>query len=234
MTDREGVAALPELIETWSTLAEEEDSMTQEHAWIWREMIRAVDADDLSQVRVLDVGCNQGGFLRMLYDMKPFAEGVGVDLAKQAVAMAEGRKGDRPITYRTATRLAEAGDEFDMAFSHEVIYLIGDLADHAAQIASVLKPGGSYYAVTCCHRDSPLWAEWRPRIQEFSNVPVPDHGVADIAGAFRSAGFEVAVNRFLANTFVPLTESSDYFPTDLERIDLYTRWKLMFRFTGPS
>lgn len=225
---------MPDLIETWATLAEEEDSMPRDHAWIWREMIRMLDKADLSVSRVLDVGCNQGGFLRLLYDLRPFVAGVGVDLAKQAVALAEARKGDRPISYLAATRLTEAGSDFDVAFSHEVIYLIGDLADHASQIAEVLKPGGSYYAVTCCHRDNPLWADWRPRIQEFSNVPVPDHSIADIAGAFREAGFEVAVSRFLAETFIPLPEPDDYCPTDLDRIDLYNRWKLLFRFTRPD
>ena len=225
---------MSELIETWATRPEEEDSMTDDHDWIWREMIRAVDTAEVSGARVLDVGCNQGGFLRLLHDLKPFAEGIGVDLARQAVAIAESRKGDRPISYRTAARLDEAGTDFDVAFSHEVIYLIGDLADHAAQIAAVLKPGGSYYAVTCCHSDNPLWAKWRPWIQEFSNVPVPDHSVADIVGAFREAGFDVSVSRFLADAFIPTIEPSEYFPTDLDRIDVYTRWKLMFRFTRPA
>lgn len=222
------------LIETWSTRADQEDSMTDGHAWIWAEMIRALAAEDLSGARVLDIGCNQGGFLRMLYDRKPFAEGVGIDLATQAVALAEDRKGARPLRYIAAPRLAEAGTGFDLAISHEVIYLISDLADHAAQVASVLRPGASYYAVTCCHRDSPLWATWRPQIEEFSNVPVPDHSVADIAGAFREAGFSVSVSRFLAGAQIPLKGPSDFLPTDLDMIETYTRWKLMFRFTLPG
>ncbi|MEM8791294.1 MAG: class I SAM-dependent methyltransferase [Pseudomonadota bacterium] len=225
---------MAELIDTWSSIPEEEDGMTAEHSWIWREMIRGADLGDLSGAKVLDVGCNQGGFLRMLYDHKPFASGTGIDLAKQAVALAETRKGDRPISYRAGARLADAGHEFDVAFSHEVIYLLDDLADHAAQIAGVLKPGGSYYAVTCCHSDSPLWEKWRPRIQEFSNLPVPDYSVADIAGAFRTAGFEVAVSRFLADAFIPLEGPGPYCPTDVDTLELYARWKLMFRFTRPD
>ncbi|MEM9010272.1 MAG: class I SAM-dependent methyltransferase [Pseudomonadota bacterium] len=222
------------LIETWATRPEEEDAMPAEHGWIWRAMIRAADTADLADKRVLDVGCNQGGFLRLLYDTQPFAAGVGVDLAAQAVARAERQKGDRPLRYLATPHLADAGEGFDLAFSHEVIYLIEDLADHAAQIAEVLRPGASYYAVTCCHRDSPLWADWRPRIQGISNITVPNHGVADIADAFRGVGFEVAVSRFLADGFIPLTGPSDYFPSDLDRIELYARWKLMFRCTRPG
>ena len=73
---------MTELIQTWSKNTSEEDSMTEEHAWIWREMIKCIPSNDLSAARVLDVGCNQGGFLRTLYDTRPFAQGVGVDLAQ--------------------------------------------------------------------------------------------------------------------------------------------------------
>ncbi|MEM9370478.1 MAG: class I SAM-dependent methyltransferase [Pseudomonadota bacterium] len=225
---------MAELIETWSKSSEDEDSMTDGHSWIWREMIRAADLPDLSNARVLDVGCNQGGFLRLLYDLRPFRSAVGIDLARQAVALAEERAGNRPITYQTGTLLADAGHGFDVAFSHEVIYLIDDLGDHASQIAGVLKPGGRYFAVTCCHSDSPLWEKWRPHLQDLSNLPVPDHSVADIAGAFRKARFEVAVSRFLANAFIPLEAPGAYCPSDLDTLELYTRWKLLFRFTQPD
>ncbi len=225
---------MSDLIETWTTRPEEEAFMAHEHDWIWRHMIRATAPFDPGGAKVLDVGCNQGRFLRLLHDTRPMAEGVGVDLAKQAVEIAEAAKGDRPLRYLATPRLADAGAGFDIAYSHEVIYLIDDLADHAAQVAGVLKPGGCYFAVTCCHRDNPLWPVWRADIQQFSNVPVPDHSVADIADAFRAAGFDVSISRFLADAFIPDTGPSPYFPTALDRIDVYANWKLMFRFTRPA
>ena len=166
---------MTELIQTWSKNTSEEDSMTEEHAWIWREMIKCIPSNDLSAARVLDVGCNQGGFLRTLYDTRPFAQGVGVDLAA----------------------------------------------------------GGHYDAVTCCHADNPLWATWRAKLSEMSNIPVPNHSVADIATAFRAAGFDVSISRFLADAFIPTEAPSDYFPTELTRLDVYTQWKLCFRCTKP-
>ncbi|MEM1074714.1 MAG: class I SAM-dependent methyltransferase [Pseudomonadota bacterium] len=222
------------LIDTWSTAPSEEDSMTDEHAWIWREMIDIIPRQELSSARILDIGCNQGGFLRMLYDARPFASGVGVDLARDRVALANAAKGDRPLAYMASDKLEDAGGGFDMAFSHEVIYLIGDLEDHARQVAAVLKPGGHYDAVTCCHADSPLWSRWRPKIAEFSNIAVPNHSVADIAGAFRAAGLEVSISRFLANAFIPNEPPTDYFLTDVERLETYARWKLCFRCVKPD
>ncbi|MEM6488008.1 MAG: methyltransferase domain-containing protein [Pseudomonadota bacterium] len=221
------------LIDTWATTAEAENAMPAEHAWIWREMIRA--AGPLPEgARVLDIGCNQGGFLRLLHDTAGFGQGVGVDLAQEAVAIANAAAGSRPIRYLAATDLAAAGAGFDAAFSHEVVYLIDDLADHAAQVFAALKPGGRYDAVTCCHRDNPLWPTWRPAIQAYSTVPVPDHSVADIAGALRAAGFEVSIARFLAASPVPAPGPSALMPTDLDRLEVYTRWKLLFRATRPG
>ncbi|MEM9969936.1 MAG: class I SAM-dependent methyltransferase [Pseudomonadota bacterium] len=221
------------LIDTWSTDASEEDSMTDEHAWIWREMIRAIPADDISGAHVLDIGCNQGGYLRTLYDTRPFARGVGVDIARDRVALAEAQKGDRPLTYIAATEARAAGSGFEMAFSHEVIYLIDDLEAHGRDVFDALAPGGHYDAVTCCHRDNPLWSTWRPRIAQFSNVPVPNHSVADIAGAFRAAGLQVSIARFLAAAFIPTFEPTEYFPSNNERVEVYARWKLCFRCTRP-
>lgn len=226
---------MSELINTWSTDPVEEDSMTDEHAWIWREMIKAIPEQDLSSARVLDIGCNQGGFLRTLYEARHFAAGVGVDLARDRVSLANAAKGDRPIDYLASSQLQDTGGGFDMAFSHEVIYLIYDLEDHARQVASVLKPGGHYDAVTCCHSDNPLWAFWRPKIAEFSRIPVPNHSVADFAGAFRKAGLEVSISRFLAGAFIPTEPPTDYFPTEVDRLETYTRWKLCFRcFKKPA
>lgn len=220
---------MTELINTWSTDPREEDSMTDEHVWIWQEMINIIPQADLSSVRVLDIGCNQGGFLRMLYDQRPFASGVGIDIARDRIGLANSVKGARPLEYVASNQLDDAGSSFDLAFSHEVIYLIDDLHEHARQVAKALKPGGHYDAVTCCHADSPLWATWRPKIAQFSNVAVPNHSVADIATAFRAEGFDVSISRFLANSFIPTEQPTDYFPTDLERVETYTKWKLCFR-----
>ena len=224
---------MTDLIDTWSSDPSEEDGMTDEHAWIWREMIRCIPQTDLSQHRVLDIGCNQGGFLRLLHDTRPFAAGVGVDLARDRIALANAAKGDRPLDYIATQTLADAGEGFDLAFSHEVIYLIEDLDDHARQVMSALAPGGHYDAVTCCHADNPLWPRWRDKINAFSNIDVPSHSVAQIAQAFRNAGFDVAISRFLASTAIPDEGPSDYFPTELDRLDIYCTWKLCFRCHRP-
>jgi hypothetical protein len=97
--------------------------------------------------------------------------------------------------------------------------VLDNLAAHACQLASVLKPSACYYAVTCCHIDSPLWASWRPNIQSFSNIAAPNHSVQDIVSAFWDNGYGVSVSRFLARAFNLLEPQGKYFPMDKDRLD---------------
>jgi 2-polyprenyl-3-methyl-5-hydroxy-6-metoxy-1,4-benzoquinol methylase len=60
-------------------------AMQQEHAFIWQAMLDTVDVD-LRGKRVLDAGCNQGGFLRLLSDSRAIAAGSGYDPAFGAIA----------------------------------------------------------------------------------------------------------------------------------------------------
>ena len=48
------------------------------HAPIWRHLIGLVPENELSGVKVLDFGCNQGGFLRLLYQLRPFQQGLAL------------------------------------------------------------------------------------------------------------------------------------------------------------
>ncbi len=134
-------------ISTWNRNPADEEAMGAAHAPIWRRMIDVSVTDDLRGATVLDYGCNQGGFLRMLYDRHPFRAGVGLDIARESVARAELLKRQRPIDYRAGSIAADLGHTFDLAFSHEVLYLLPDLAVHAADMKDALRPGGALYIV---------------------------------------------------------------------------------------
>ena len=72
----------PSIIHTWNRNAADEEAMGAAHAPIWRRMIDVGVNEDLRPSTVLDYGCNQGGFLRMLYDRHPFRSAVGIDIAR--------------------------------------------------------------------------------------------------------------------------------------------------------
>lgn len=217
-------------ISTWNRNPAAEEAMGAAHAPIWRRMIDVSVLDDLSQSTVLDYGCNQGGFLRMLYDRHPFQEGVGIDIARESVARAQLLKRQRPIEYQAADHAAELGRVFDFAFSHEVLYLLPDLADHAADIKAALRPGGAYVAAMGCHTDSAVWPRWRKVIAETSSIPVYDHSLDRVAAIFSEAGFAVSVQPLALDAFMPVTVGSDYFPKIVDQLRYYSQDKVLFRF----
>src|ERR1700729_2642030 len=126
--------------------ADEGAAMQKEHGFIWKAMLDTIDMD-LAGKRVLDAGCNRGGFLRLLVDTACIADGHGYDPASDAIADARRLAGNRPLTFEVAETVPEGWGEFDVAFSHEVLYVLKDLAVHAAGLCAALKPSESYFAV---------------------------------------------------------------------------------------
>ena len=134
----------PSIIRTWNRNAADEEAMGAAHAPIWRRMINVSIHEDLRPSTVLDYGCNQGGFLRMLYDRHPFKAAVGIDIARESVDRAELLKGHRPIDYEVSETASTLGRTFDFAFSHEVLYLLPDLAAHAADAHLLPQPNNRH------------------------------------------------------------------------------------------
>ena len=105
----------------WRSAADDE-AMQDEHGFIWEAMLATIDVD-LAGKRVLDAGCNRGGFLRLLADRCAIAEGFGYDPAAAAVDDARRLAGDRPLRYEATDTVPAGWTGFEVAFSHEVLYL---------------------------------------------------------------------------------------------------------------
>lgn len=220
----------PSTIATWNRNPADEEAMGAAHAPIWRRMADVSVPHDLSASTVLDYGCNQGGFLRLLYDNHPFKSAVGIDIARESVGRAELLKGHRPIEYKVTDSAASLGRTFDYAFSHEVVYLLPDLAAHARDMKAALRGGGTYIAAIGCHTDSSLWPRWRELISETSSIPLYDHSLEDVSKAFTEAGFTVSVRPLALDAFMPVTIGSAYFPKVADQLRYYDTDKVLFRF----
>jgi SAM-dependent methyltransferase len=209
----------------------EDEVMQDEHGFIWRAMLEMVDAP-LSGRRVLDAGCNRGGFLRLLVDHADIGSGFGYDPAPGAIEDARHLAGTRPLTFEVADTVPEDWSEFDVAFSHEVLYVLHDLPSHAAAIFGALAVGGSYFATIGVHDDSTLMVAWHREKTFELELPGP-YSLDDVADIFEVAGFDVAVGR-LPMRFVPVHahRGDSHRDTPLSSwLDYYYRDKVMFRFT---
>ena len=89
----------------WQSAADDE-VMQDEHLFIWQAMFETIDVD-LAGKKVLDAGCNRGGFLRLLADRHDIAEGMGYDPASGAIDDARDMAGQRPLRFETGSSVPE-------------------------------------------------------------------------------------------------------------------------------
>lgn len=211
----------------WRSAADDE-AMQDEHGFIWRAMLDTIDVD-LTGRRVLDAGCNRGGFLRLLADGHGIAEGFGYDPAAGAIEDARRLAGARPLHFEASSSVPDAWSGLDVAFSHEILYLLPDLAPHAVAVHRSLRPGGVYFAVLGVHSGSPLMVEWHSANREQLQLP-PLYDVDEVVATFRRAGFDASVAR-LAIRFVPTTgRGHQHEDRLLDWLAYYRDQKLMLRF----
>jgi SAM-dependent methyltransferase len=214
--------------------AAEDEAMQDEHGFIWKAMLDTIDTE-LAGKRVLDVGCNRGGFLRLLVDSAGIADGYGYDPASGAITDARRLAGDRPLSFEVATTVPDGWGDFDLAISHEVLYLLEDLVAHASSLFDALRPGGAYFAVMGVHGGSPLMAAWHAA--SAAELALPRlYELDEVAGVFEDAGFSVSVAN-LRLGFVPVSahrHGHDHRGDLPAWLDYYSREKVLFRFTRPS
>jgi SAM-dependent methyltransferase len=210
----------------WQTRAEDK-AMQDEHGFIWRAMLATIDAE-LTGKRVLDAGCNQGGFLRLLCDVAKIAVGYGYDPASGAIADARRLAGDRPLVFEVSDTVPADWNSIEVGFSHEVLYLLHDLSTHAAAVYRALVPGGVYYAVMGVHRAAPTMVQWHARNAARLDLP-PLYALDDVIRSFAGVGFDAAVARLKVG-FIPASSHATSFPAGLE---YFYDHKVMLRFTRP-
>jgi SAM-dependent methyltransferase len=213
--------------------AAQDAAMQDEHGFIWKAMLDTIDTDLVGR-RVLDAGCNRGGFLRLLVDAEGIGEGYGYDPASGAIADARRLAGDRPLTFEVAETVPDGWEGFDVAFSHEVLYLLEDVPTHAARLFGAVKPGGSYFAVMGVHGGSPMMSSWHAEYAVELGLPRL-YELDEVARVFEDAGFIVSVAN-LKLGFIPVSahrHGHDHRRDLLAWLDYYSREKVLLRFTRP-
>lgn len=217
----------------WNESIENSEKLQVRNKPKWEAMISCLVEPSLEEKTILDFGCNLGGFLKVLYDRFPFKSGVGVDIRPQFLEYANKHKDAYPVEYVDAGMLAQFAGTFHVAFSHEVIHLVGNLAEHASLIKTVLKPGASYYVVRSFSKPE-IWDQTKEAAQQH-NLTVSDLTPQSVVDTFEQAGYEVSVRLLPFNWFAPcgreVTADYDGLKNMLEH---YSQRKLIFRFINNS
>ena len=98
--------------------------------------------------RWLDVGCGNGAFTQMLVERCAPAAVEGIDPSKEQIAYARDRpgRGSARFDVGDAMALPYADASFDAAVMALVIFFVPDPAKSVAEMARVVRPGGSVSA----------------------------------------------------------------------------------------
>ncbi|MCG7407004.1 class I SAM-dependent methyltransferase [Paenibacillus sp. ACRRX] len=213
---------------------EGDQSMEDTHIPHWKRVLKFIPEEDLRSCSVLDFGCNQGGFLRLLYEERPYKEAIGTDLASESIAIANSRKNQLPIRYVLTSNPEQFEHRFDIAFSLAVLYLLPDLEAHARQIKKALKPGGVYYATYADYPSNPSFLRIKEKINTNSAIPMQEYSLDEIAGAFFKEGFKVSIRRMLPVDFVELAQASVWYECVADHLKYAYEQAYIFRLIAPT
>jgi SAM-dependent methyltransferase len=120
-----------------------------------RHILTCLDALDLADRRVLEIGLGQGADAEQL--IRRGARWTGVDLTAAAVTRVRARIALRGLPYddlrqASALELPFADGSFDMVFSHGVLHHIPEIHKAQAEIARVLEPQGELVVMLYARR----------------------------------------------------------------------------------
>jgi len=136
----------PVIQERWAPFAEDEADHRNQQYWSMAQMFRRIGKSSLAGLKILDVGCGQGRFLRACLDMGASPQNlVGVDLHSAAIEEARRLSPQLRFHLGTGSELNFADGEFDLVTQFVVfssIFHSGLRQRLAAEMFRVLKPGG--------------------------------------------------------------------------------------------
>ena len=103
----------------------------------------------VADLKVVDLGCGEGRFCRMLAERG--AETLGVDLQAMFITNAEARKGPRERYEVGDIQHLDgvASDSFDFAIAYITLVDVPNQLATITEAFRVLRPGGRYICATC-------------------------------------------------------------------------------------
>jgi len=165
-----------------------------------REAIAMV-VPERGPLRVLEVGCGSGTYLRHMHERNPEATIVGRELQPDVADAARENLSKWGVTARVTVETGDvrerpAGETFDVVTLHNNIYYFEEAARPGVlrDVAKHLAPGGSMLLTTACRGGSPgvaVLSLWGAMTRGCGRLPT----APELTGQMREAGLEAVTAR---------------------------------------
>ncbi|RQH00876.1 class I SAM-dependent methyltransferase [Natrarchaeobius oligotrophus] len=173
---------------------------------------------------VLDLGCGSGYAGRALRETKGAGRAYGLDGAPEMARNAADYTDDPDVGYVVGDfgSLPFADGSVDHVWSMEAFYYADDPHATLAEIARVLRPGGTFYCAVNYYEESVHTHEW----QEFISVEMTRWDRTQYREAFRDAGLVVAEQDAIPDREIEIPDESAFPTEDWDsRADMVERYR---------
>ncbi|MCX6705717.1 MAG: class I SAM-dependent methyltransferase [Candidatus Woesebacteria bacterium] len=169
------------------------------HRKRFNEVSRVIDP---IKGKVLDVGCNDGTFSKIIFEKTKTKELVGIDLARKPVDWANRHRKNFGMSFLVgdAHNLKFPASFFDAVFIMEVLEHVADPRLVLAEVKRVLKKGG--YGVFLVPSDSFLfriiwyfWLHFYPRGWVWNHTHIQTYRKNYLTKICRQAGFKIEADK---------------------------------------
>lgn len=195
----------------WNKGSNGDEQMEKEHQMCWQNVISKIDSADIKDKNILDFGCNRGGFLRTLFDQYSFESGVGIDLAKKAIEVANASSLNYPIQYIQTDNILSLERIFNTVISTSVLYLIEDLHEHFDKVNKVLLLNGVYYASFTDQTKNPSEEYMMDQINLYGATKMQRHTLTDVVELLIHYGFEVELRKQYTDNTYNVTQFREFY-----------------------
>jgi len=184
--------------------------MEEGHSDVVRQVIETMDVRAGDQI--LDLGCGNGWATRLLAQLAPGSQAIGVDAAPTMIARAE-ELHSLTIRARYEQSVFEELDfpdrKFQRVFSMEALYYSAEPAKVISEIHRLLSEGGTADIVIDCYKEREATHNWGKSL----NLTLQVLSESAWAQLFTDAGFSSVETKRVVDSRGPGDEA-DFTPSD--------------------
>ncbi|MBI5221391.1 MAG: class I SAM-dependent methyltransferase [Candidatus Magasanikbacteria bacterium] len=159
------------------------------------------------KIKILEVGCGAGQFIRSIKQSLPTSECYGFDVSEAAINKAKDAKDAVNYLVGPADHWPLGDNFFDAVVIYDVLEHVESVGQTMIELKRVLKPGGLVYAFIPCEGDYLSFWRWLKFSEKFDTLTnkyaghINRFSRAHWQKIFNQSGFDIAVKKYSEHFF---------------------------------